>query len=82
MEPKYSPSDATLKRLRNNFTYHAPHGTQAERYTFLRSEAGKLADQLVSQCPESRELSVALTKLEEVMYWANAAIARNEVANG
>ena len=33
---------------------------------------------LVDECPDSRELSVALTKLEEAVMWANAAIARNE----
>jgi len=29
-------------------------------------------------CPDSREKSVAITKLEESIMWANAAIARNE----
>ena len=38
----------------------------------------QLAHLLVTNCPESRELSCALTKLEEAVMWANAAIARNE----
>lgn len=33
---------------------------------------------LLGICPDSRELSTALTKLEEAVFWANAAIARNE----
>jgi hypothetical protein len=35
---------------------------------------------LVERCPEGRELSLALSNLEEVMFWANAAIARNQKA--
>ena len=29
-------------------------------------------------CPDSREKSLAMTKLEECVMWANASIARNE----
>lgn len=29
-------------------------------------------------CPVSRERSLAMTKLEEACFWANASIARNE----
>lgn len=32
-----------------------------------------------ADCPESREKSLALTKVEEAVMWANAAIARREV---
>ena len=34
------------------------------------------------ECPESREKSLAFTKLEECIMWANAAIARNEIEGG
>jgi hypothetical protein len=37
-----------------------------------------LSRQLQYLCPGSRELSLAITKLEEAVFWANAAIARNE----
>ena len=33
-------------------------------------------------CPESREKSLAVTKLEEVVFWSNAAIAREEKPDG
>ncbi len=74
----YQPDENTTNRINNNFTHHSPKGTQTLRYESVRSMTRTLASALVTQCPPSRELSVALTKLEEVMFWANAAIARNE----
>ena len=69
---------APLVDLETRFTYHAPKGDQAERYTLLRQEAHTLAKSINARCPDSREKSLAITKLEEVVFWANAAIARNE----
>lgn len=62
----------------NRFTYHEPKGDQANRYTKIRDTAKTLAELIVGTCPPSRELSLALTKLEESVMWANASIARNE----
>lgn len=64
--------------LQRAFTYHAPKGDQALRYRGLRAAAGRVATQILQACPESRERSLALTKLEECVMWANASIARNE----
>ena len=64
--------------LRNRFTYHAPQGDQALRYGEIRSLAREWAQLVDSSCPDSREKSLALTKIEEAMMWANASIARNE----
>jgi hypothetical protein len=66
------------ERIENNFTYHMPFGSQPERYHVLRGKAKNLALAIVEMTPPSREQSLALTKLEEVVFWANAAIARNE----
>ena len=33
---------------------------------------------ILDRTPKSREQSLALTKLEEAIMWANASIARNE----
>lgn len=66
--------------LENNFTYHAPHGDQPERYVAIRDKAKELAALILEKCPESRERSVALTELETATFWANASIARNEPA--
>lgn len=67
-----------VTQIENNFTYHAPKAGQPERYTLIRDTAKQLALLLGEQCPSSRELSLALTKLEESVMWANAAIARND----
>lgn len=62
----------------NNFTYHAPKGDQQMRYQSIREIAKGLAMFIDDHCPDSREKSLAMTKLEECVMWANAAIARNE----
>lgn len=64
--------------LDNIYTYHAPKEGQPEKYTALREKVKELATLMTELCPESRELSVALTNLETATFWANASIARNE----
>ena len=64
--------------LENRFTYHAPKDDQPERYVAIRNMASDLAAHILAMTPESREQSLAITKLEEVVFWANASIARNE----
>lgn len=60
------------------FTYHAPKPGQADRYVAIRDKAKELALLVNSLSPPSREQSLALTKIEEAVMWANAGIARNE----
>jgi len=74
----YVKEQKVFDELEKRFTYHAPKGNQPDRYVAIRDEAKQLAELLVGLCPESRELSLALTKLEESVFWANASIARNE----
>jgi hypothetical protein len=69
---------AVLLDNEKRFSYHAPFGTQISRYVAIRAKAKDLADMLVMLCPPSRELSTALTHLDSVVMFANAAIARNE----
>ena len=68
----------SFEELKTRFTYHRPQGTQPERYQHLRDAAHTLAQIIVTITPDSREQSLALTHLEEVCFWANAAIARRE----
>jgi hypothetical protein len=60
------------------FTYHAPHGTQPQRYEEIRAKAREFAGLLTTACPESREKSLALTTLQQTVMWANASIAIHE----
>ena len=64
--------------LKNRFTYHPPKDDQAERYEKIRAGALGFAIFLNAMCPDSREKSVAMTHLDQVVFFANAAIARNE----
>lgn len=58
------------------FSYHPPKEGQPELYKEIRSRAKECAIFITQSCPPSRETSLALTKLEEAVFWANAAIAR------
>lgn len=64
-------------RIENNFTYHAPKEGQPEKYQALREKAKELAYLIAELVPPSREQSLAMTKLEECLMWANAGIARD-----
>lgn len=67
------------ERIENDFKYHAPNAEKIVDHQHVR-EAGLLMAQLfVHLLPEGRELSTALTKVEEAVMWANAGIARNNV---
>jgi hypothetical protein len=74
-----SATDKLLhERIEGDFTFHAPKGDQPERYKAIRDKAKSLALLIVELCPDRRERSLALTKLEEAIMWANASIARSE----
>lgn len=75
---RYPVDPKERKRLLEVFTYHAPKGDQVQRYALLRAEAYNLAVEITELCPPGRERSLALTKLEEAVFFANAAIARGE----
>ncbi len=66
------------QRIENDFTYHPPKEGQPEKYVKLRENAKFFAHLIVELTPESREQSLALTNLEQAVFWANAAIARSE----
>jgi hypothetical protein len=68
-----SPED-----IANRFAFH-PATTDEKRdaHTSVRQQCRQLADALNAQLPEGREKALVMTKLEEVMFWGNAALARN-----
>lgn len=64
-------------QIENNFSYHAPKEGQPAKYEAIRGKAKELAYLIDEQVPGSREKSLAMTNLEQVVFWANAAVARN-----
>lgn len=68
----------TREQIESTFVYHAPKGDQAARYERIRAAGKDFALLLLDLCPASRDLSAAHTKLQEVVMFANAAIAINE----
>lgn len=64
-------------KIENAFTYHAPKDDQPAKYQAIREKAKEMAYLIDEMVPDSREKSLAMTKLEECSMWANAGIARN-----
>lgn len=65
--------------LNNRFAYHPPSTTAiGDKHAEVRANCASLAVWLDAELPDGREKSLAITSLEEVMMWANAAIARNQ----
>lgn len=62
--------------IEKRFTYHPPTEGQPELYVQIRQMGRDLADTINKLTPESREQSLAITAVEEAVFWANAAIAR------
>lgn len=62
----------------DRFRFH-PADTDDKRkaHEYVRETLRVVAHRLDEELPAGREKSLALTKLEEAMFWANAAIARN-----
>lgn len=63
--------------VEKNFKHHVPGEEDLAKYTLLRADFRAVVERLLKTCPKSRERSLALTKLEEASFWANASIARN-----
>lgn len=67
-----------ISDIYNNFEYHPPlNEDTVKTYKAIRDEAKKLALYLNEVCPDSRELEQAFINIEQVVMWANAAIARH-----
>lgn len=70
--------EITFDQLSNRFNYHQPNTQdKIDRHQAVREACLDTAVAVVEATGEpSREQSLAITKLEEAMFWANAAIAR------
>lgn len=70
----------TYDQLAHRFQFHPAETKRTqEAHEGVRDVLLGAADKLVELTGrESREQSLAITKLEEAMFWANAAIARGD----
>lgn len=74
--PKGKLIGMTKEDIDKRFDHHPPTGAKIALHQTART-AYKVAAHLVATLPAGREQSLAITALEESMFWANAAIARN-----
>lgn len=66
-----------LDELNNRFQYHPPLTDDRKRaHERVRQYLLQMAQEFEESLPDGREKAVVMTKLEEAMFWANAAIAR------
>lgn len=70
---------ASQDDITNRFAFHPATTVEKQgQHGSIRFACLVLAQDLDDALPNGREKSLAITKLEEVMFWANAAIARNQ----
>jgi len=74
--------DALHARIAWDFTNHTPAPDAIKAIEYLRARFEDLGHDVIRACPEGRELSLALTKMDESLRDAVAAIARAHPAEG
>lgn len=67
----------TRTEIDSRITYHPPSERAKVLHDSVRTTIGDAMERFANQLPDTRETSIVMTKLEEAMFWANAAIARN-----
>lgn len=63
--------------IESRINYHPPTDRARVLHDSVRQITADAMERFSNQLPDTRETSLAITKLEEAMFWANAAIARN-----
>lgn len=69
---------SNVSRIKNDFTYHPPTPESIPKFKYIRESAELMARLFDHLVPDGREKSLALTKIEEAVFWGNAGIARNQ----
>ena len=72
--------EITNEDLKRRFQFHpADAQNTKDRHQEVRDVCLEAAEAILEVTgPSSREQSLAITKLEEAMFWSNAAIARGD----
>lgn len=63
--------------IERRFTFHPATDKSRAQHDAIRNALRTTAHWLNSELPDGREKSLALTYLEEVMFWSNAAVLRD-----
>jgi hypothetical protein len=66
------------ERIEFDFDHHAPDEDRAKDHANVRALLKRTAQTLALNLPDGREKSLVITHLEEAMFWANAAVARQD----
>lgn len=67
-----------IDELTKRFSSHEVTAEAGDRMQAIRSGARDLGSLIAETSLPSREQSLAITALEETVFWANAGISRNE----
>lgn len=65
-----------VEEVNRRFRHHPPSPERVSAHRAVRDQLRVTAMHLDSLLPDGREAALVQTKLEEAMFWANAAIAR------
>jgi hypothetical protein len=77
------PANRSIPDLDDRFQHHSPTSNARRRaHEMVRDECLRLAKAIDELMPHCREKSTAMTNLEQVMFWANAGIARQPNGEG
>ena len=67
----------TKEQIEERVKSHELDGHQVNLVENVRGAIKSLLTFINHTCPDSREKSLAMTNIEEAMFWANASISRN-----
>ena len=70
---KFTPEQTEIM---TRFDFHSPSKITVKTMEDLRENLKRHAVNLTVLVPDCRERATAITKLEEAMFWTNAALAR------
>jgi len=70
-----------LRDLYRRFDFELAVDEKARLHESIRDLCRQMALNMDALLPDCRETATVMIKIEEVMFWANAAVARHEVTS-